>query len=154
MAKKSSKTDRQAVIDEIRKKQKGAEKRRGYAIVGVCYAGRAADRRRGGVPPGEELVGPAQVQGHRPGLDRRAGSVCEKVETEQAEGSSEHEPLRSRSPTTTAPPAFGSHWNEPGQALAPISRKLYTAKDRPELEALVHNLEHGYTMLWYDEIDG
>ena len=36
MAKKSSKSDRQAVIDEIRKKQKGAEKKRGYAIVGVC----------------------------------------------------------------------------------------------------------------------
>ena len=41
MAKKSSKSDRQAVIDEIRKKQKGAEKRRGFAIVGVCVAGRA-----------------------------------------------------------------------------------------------------------------
>ena len=36
MAKKSPKSDRQAVIDEIRKKQKGADKRRGFAIVGVC----------------------------------------------------------------------------------------------------------------------
>jgi hypothetical protein len=52
---------------------------------------------------------------------------------------------------TTAPPAFGSHWNEQGVAPAPFNRKYYTAKDRPELEALVHNLEHGYTILWYDD---
>ena len=32
-----------------------------------------------------------------------------------------------------------------------MERKLYTADDRPELETLVHNLEHGYTILWYDE---
>ena len=50
-----------------------------------------------------------------------------------------------------APPAFGPHWNEAGVAPAPIERKFYTADDRPELEALVHNLEHGYTILWYDE---
>ena len=36
MAKKSAKSDRQAVIEEIRKKQKGAERRRGFAILGVC----------------------------------------------------------------------------------------------------------------------
>jgi hypothetical protein len=27
---------------------------------------------------------------------------------------------------------------------------MYT-DDRPPLEALVHNLEHGYTILWYDQ---
>ena len=51
----------------------------------------------------------------------------------------------------SAPPAFGAHWNEQGVAPAPFNRKYYTDKDRPELEALVHNLEHGYTILWYDE---
>ena len=51
----------------------------------------------------------------------------------------------------TAPPAYGSHWSEPGVAPAPFNRKFYTEQDRPELEALVHNLEHGYTILWYDE---
>jgi len=32
-----------------------------------------------------------------------------------------------------------------------IGRKLYLAEDRPPLGELVHNLEHGYTLLWYDE---
>ena len=46
-----------------------------------------------------------------------------------------------------APPAFGSHWN----MWDTMDRKLYTTSDRPELGELVHNLEHGYTILWYDE---
>jgi hypothetical protein len=33
----------------------------------------------------------------------------------------------------------------------PMARKMYTAGDRPALGTLVHNLEHGYTVLWYDE---
>ena len=33
---KTAKTDRQAKIDQIRNKQKGAERRRGFVIVGVC----------------------------------------------------------------------------------------------------------------------
>ena len=32
-----------------------------------------------------------------------------------------------------------------------MSRKFYSAGDRPEIEYLVHNLEHGYNILWYDE---
>jgi hypothetical protein len=36
-------------------------------------------------------------------------------------------------------------------APAPFNRKFYTEQDRPELEALVHNSEHGYTILWYDQ---
>src|SRR6476659_8156411 len=36
VAKKSAKSDRQAVIEQIRKKQKSADQRRGFMIVGVC----------------------------------------------------------------------------------------------------------------------
>ena len=32
-----------------------------------------------------------------------------------------------------------------------MERKLYTKSDRPRLEMLVHKMEHGYTILWYDE---
>jgi hypothetical protein len=33
----------------------------------------------------------------------------------------------------------------------PTARTFYTERDRPEIEQLVHNLEHGYTILWYDD---
>ncbi|MGH3362379.1 MAG: DUF3105 domain-containing protein, partial [Nocardioides sp.] len=53
-------------------------------------------------------------------------------------------------PYAESPPAFGPHWNEAGVAPAAADREFYTS-DRPELESLVHNLEHGYNVLWYDE---
>lgn len=50
----------------------------------------------------------------------------------------------------TVPPSTGSHYDEP----AVDARKFYTAQDRPKMEVLVHNLEHGYSVLWYDEKAG
>ena len=35
---KPKKSDRQAIIDKMRAEQRGAERRRGFAIVGVCVA--------------------------------------------------------------------------------------------------------------------
>jgi hypothetical protein len=151
VAKKSAKSDRQAVIDELRKKQKGAERRRGWAIVGVCVLVAAL------------IVGAAAYRPVKNWWDLRKykdlelsaigspASVCGEATTKPAEGSSDHVPQPQQVIYTTAPPAFGQHWNEQGVAPAPFNRKFYTAKDRPELEALVHNLEHGYTILWYDE---
>jgi hypothetical protein len=153
VAKKPTKSDRQAVIDEIRKKQKGAEKRRGYAIVGVCSLVALL------------IVVAAAYRPVRNWWDLRKyesvtlvsigspASVCDKVTTKPADGNQQHVPAPSQVTYSTAPPAFGSHWNEQGQyqAPAPFGVKFYTEKDRPELEQLVHNLEHGYTILWYDD---
>ena len=77
-------------------------------------------------------------------------SACRPEQTRPAEGNAVHVPRGTRLTYPTAPPAYGPHWNEPGVAPA-LGRTFYTAADRPELEALVHNLEHGYTLLWYDD---
>jgi hypothetical protein len=151
VSKKSSKSDRQAVIDEIRRKQKGGERRRGFAIVGVC------------VLVAVLIVAAAAYRPVRNWWDLRKfndidlasigapASACDKVTTKKAEGNQQHVPEGTQVTYTTAPPAYGSHWNQAGVAPAPFNRKFYTEKDRPELEALVHNLEHGYTILWYDD---
>jgi len=47
----------------------------------------------------------------------------------------------------TVPPSSGKHYPAPA---AVSDRAFYTAEDRPPVEQLVHNLEHGYTVLWYD----
>ena len=147
---KTAKTDRQKVIDEIKKKQKGADRRRGMMIVGVCVAiavliiGAAAykpikdwwDKRQFNDVDLASIGGPA--------------SVCGDITTKDAEGSNDHRPSGEQVIYEDAPPAFGAHWNEANLAPAPIDRRFYT-DDRPELESLVHNLEHGYTILWYDE---
>jgi hypothetical protein len=147
---KPAKTERQQVIDKIRTKQKGAEKRRGFMIVGVC------------VVIALLIVGAAAFQPIKDWWDKRqfndlaiadvgsAASVCGDITKKTAEGNNDHVPSTQQVTYKDAPPAFGAHWNEAGLAPAPMERKLYT-DDRPELESLVHNLEHGYTILWYDE---
>lgn len=147
---KPAKSDRQAVIDSIRKQQKGAEKRRGLMIVGVCAVIAVL------------IIGAAAYQPIKDWWELRAfndlgvseigapASSCQDVKTKPVTGGAEH--VATGTPVTyeRTPPAFGSHWNEAGVAPAPIDRKLYT-DDRPALESLVHNLEHGYTVLWYDD---
>ena len=74
-------------------------------------------------------------------------SVCQDVTTKKAEGNQDHVDVGTPMTYPDAPPAFGQHWN----MWDSMERKLYTASDRPELGELVHNLEHGFTILWYDE---
>jgi hypothetical protein len=151
VAKKSSKSDRQAVIDEIRKKQKGAERRRGFAIVGVCSTVALLIVVAAAYRPVVNWWDLRKFNGIALDSIGSPASVCDKVTTKPADGNQQHVPTGTQVTYSTAPPAFGSHWNEAGVAPAPFNRKYYTAKDRPELEALVHNLEHGYTILWYDD---
>jgi len=148
---KPAKNDRQAVIESIRKKQRGADKRRGFAIVGVCTLVALL------------LIGAAAYQPVKDWWDLRKfndidvasigapASACQKVKTREATGNQEHVATGTTVDYEDAPPAFGAHWNEANVAPDPMERKLYTADDRPAVEALVHNLEHGYTILWYDE---
>lgn len=144
---KSAKSDRQAVIDSIRKQQKGSEKRRGYMIVGVCTVIALL------------IVGAAAYKPLKDSYDLRKfngidlakiggpASVCQKVVTKKANGNQDHVDPGTFIPYEDAPPSFGQHYNEPD----PMDRKFYEASDRPALGTLVHNLEHGYTILWYDE---
>ena len=151
MAKKPAKSDRQAVIDQIRKKQKGDDRRRGLAIVGVCtliavlIVGAAAFK------PIKDWWDVRQFKDKDLAAIGAPASDCQKITTKKAEGNQQHVPTGTPVDYTEAPPAFGKHWNEPGVAPAPMDRKLYAADDRPALESLVHNLEHGYTILWYDD---
>jgi len=72
---------------------------------------------------------------------------CQEVTTRSAEGAGDHVAPGTAVPYADAPPAFGTHYDAP----QPMTRKFYTADDRPAVPTLVHNLEHGFTLLWYDE---
>ena len=151
MAKKSVKSDRQAVIDEIRKKQKGADRRRGFAIIGVCALIAIIILGLAIYPIIKRKLDLKEFNGLNLDEIGAKASVCQKVTTKAANGSSDHVDESQQVDYPDAPPAFGQHWNVPGLAPASFERKFYTSNDRPELESLVHNLEHGYTILWYDE---
>ncbi len=131
---KPAKTDRQAKIDQIRNKQKGAERRRGFMIVGVCAViallivgrrGLPARSRTGGSCASSSsstsprsVLPPTGVPGHQDQARRAAARTT----------SSRAQPI----PYKDAPPAFGPHWND-RSAPAPIERKLYTEATVPTL---------------------
>jgi hypothetical protein len=147
---KPAKTDRKAVIDQMRKKQKSADRRRNFAIVGVCVLIAVLILGAAVFPILKDKWDERAYAGKEVADIGAAASACQDIETKKADGNQNHVPVDTPVEYTTAPPAFGPHWNEAGVAPASFARKLYT-DDRPPLEALVHNLEHGYTILWYDE---
>ncbi len=144
---KQPKSDRQVKIDAIRKKQKGAESRRGYAIVGVSVLIALVIIGAAAYTPVKNWWDLRGVKSEPLSAIGAPASVCGEITTEKADGNQEHVPEGTPVPYETAPPAFGPHYDAPDS----IERRVYVAEDRPDLRVLVHNLEHGYTVLWYDE---
>ncbi len=135
--------DRKAKIAEMQRQAKAADRRRTLTIVGaalvvvalmggaVTYAIVSDDNR----VPGGDLA--------TLGVSTAAAS-CDPVTTDPAAGGNQH--VEGTVKYTTVPPSSGSHNGTPEFP----NRGFYTAADRPQMERLVHNLEHGYTVLWYD----
>jgi hypothetical protein len=129
----------------MRREQKRKERRRNVLVLGAALA------------IGAVIIGIAVVQLVNANKDAgrelaqigsSSGAGCQKVVTKPAEGNNDHRPEGEKILYPDAPPAFGPHW---GNYLLPTEiRKLYTTDDRPPLERLVHSLEHGHTILWYD----
>ena len=76
-----------------------------------------------------------------------AAAACDAPAETPASGNQDHVPDGTKVTYTEFPPAFGQHYQSP----APFTKRFYTMADRPPVETLVHNLEHGYTVLWYRE---
>lgn len=142
---KIAKTERQAVVDKMLAQQKASERSRGLRIVGVCIVIAV-------LIVGAAAYGPVKQwwsQRNLPALAEigAAASSCEDVTTKPADGTQDHVPVGTPLTVAEAPPAFGQHYD----VWEPIDRKFYRTSDRPDLGNLIHNLEHGYTILWYDE---
>jgi hypothetical protein len=144
---KSDKTERRAAVDLIRQQQKRADRRQGMVIVGVCIAVAVV------------IIGLAAYRPVKDWWDLRqfndlnlqdigaSASVCGDITTKKASGTQQHVAAGTPIDYADAPPAFGEHEEYPDE----MTRKLYKESDRPNVEKLVHNMEHGYTILWYDE---
>lgn len=143
---KAAEKDRRARVEAMRRAQQAKERRKSTVFVVLA------------VVVGLGLVAAAAVPAY---LDRRndpankslssfgvpaAAASCSAVTDDKPSGNQNHKPDGTVIRYDQVPPSSGPHWAAP----APGSRGFSTAKDRPEIEQLVHNLEHGYTVLWYD----
>jgi hypothetical protein len=70
---------------------------------------------------------------------------CDATKEDSSEGSGDH--VESDVKYDTIPPSSGAHYGAP---VTVNDRGFYSEDDTPRVEELVHNLEHGYTILWYD----
>jgi hypothetical protein len=153
---KSSKVtekDRRARVESMRREQQAKERRKSMIFVAIA------------VVVGLGLVAAAAVPAY---LNKRndpankalssfgataAAASCSPVTTDPVTGQQDHVGPGTSTPDVTkvdyseVPPSSGKHFAIPASIG---SRGFYTAKDRPRVEELVHNLEHGYTILWYD----
>jgi hypothetical protein len=151
VAKRSVEADRRARVEEMRRAQQAKERRRSTLIIGsavlvmVVLVGLVTfvvrDYLRDN-PNSLDAVGVAA-----------SAASCDEPTEDPATGVSVHVGPGTETPDTTrveydsVPPSHGEHFAAPAFPAQPF----YTAEDRPAMEELVHNLEHGYTVLWYAE---
>lgn len=71
---------------------------------------------------------------------------CDPVVTTPTSLNRNHVLLPTELDYSSGPPSFGPHLT----GSAGFERAFYTAQDRPEAGRLVHSMEHGFAVLWYD----
>jgi hypothetical protein len=145
MAKPKKDKDRRAVIEQMRRDQQRAEKRRTYLVIAACAVVALVIVGAAAVPLIKQTRASSGALGDLGAAAKSAG--CRPLVKKPANGNQEHKQEGTVITYPDAPPAFGPHY----PVTAPFARKFYTASDRPAVPYLVHNLEHGYTLLWYDD---
>jgi len=74
-----------------------------------------------------------------------ANAACDPIAEHAATGNQDHVPEGTKVDYAETPPDSGKHYPTP----APFTKHFYAVADRPPVETMVHNLEHGYTIVWY-----
>ena len=152
MAKKNVReNERRAVAEQLRKQQQRKERRRSMLILGGCIVvvvGLLAAALVPYIKHQRELKKAEGTPVAELGVSASA-AACDPVKSVDATGSGQHIDPPKKINYPAAPPAFGPHW--PNYLQGSELRSFYTENDRPEIERLVHSLEHGHTILWYDE---
>ncbi len=147
MAKRPPEKNRRALIEEQRKKARAKERRATVLTIGIT-----------------SLIGIALVAGivvfandgqgiNGPDLDkvgvaREAAGCTEPKEEEIAEDNAHTSQNGDRVEyAAPLPPTSGRHNPTP---LPVGAKKFYSREENPPPERAVHNLEHGYIVVWYD----
>lgn len=150
---KQQEKDRRARLEEMKRAQRAKERRQTGLFIGIAVLiGLALI-----AVPGVGLYNDWRNDpARRPVTDfgvATAAASCDAVQTTPAAGQGDHvgpgtpQPELTTVKYATVPPTFGQHYAD----TAGFDRDFYTSEDRPRMERLVHNLEHGYTVIWYDD---
>jgi len=145
--KKRQDRDRRARVEEMRRAEQSRERRKSMLFIALA------------VIVGLGLIAAAAVPSYLKSRNDPAkkslasfgvpvgAADCDPVQDDPTTGNNEHADDGTVLEYENVPPSSGAHWGAP----AFPAREFYTERDRPEMEQLVHNLEHGYTVVWYDD---
>jgi hypothetical protein len=147
---KSQERDRRAKVEAMRREQQARERRKSLLFIviavvvglGIVAAAAVPSYLKSRNDPAKKALssfGVAAAAADCSEVETKEGTNTEALRAHDEDGTVEKYP--------TVPPSYGPHWGSP---VFP-ARTFYTAQDRPNMEQLVHNLEHGYTILWYDD---
>jgi hypothetical protein len=142
--------DRRAKIEEMRKAEQARERRKSMVFVVIAVVVGVGLIAAVAIPSyWKSRNDPANKALSTFGVSAASAS-CDDVQTTKStntEADRQHVANGTTEKYKTTPPSYGPHWSQPAYP----AREFYTARDRPEMEQLVHNLEHGYTIVWYDD---
>jgi hypothetical protein len=147
VAKSTKSADRRAVVEQLRREQQRRERRRGLTVLAAAVAVGAVII---GFAVWQALKVESQNNRALTSIGASRGDAgCQDIVTHKATGNQVHKPVGEKIFYPESPPADGPHW---GNYLTGAElRKFYSEDDRPPVERLVHSLEHGHTILWYDD---
>lgn len=151
MAKKSADNNRRRIIDEQRRKARAAERRKtvltivistllGAALIGGSVYFSVKSKHKGPKTAlrnvGVSLADAGCTAAKSEPVPKEATNDAVKHTTEQV---NYPDPI---------PPTSGRHNPNP---LPVGAKKFYSRQENPPPERAVHNLEHGYVVVWYDK---
>ena len=143
---KPSGQNRRDTIEAMRRQQRAAERRKTILFVSIAAVVGLALIAAVAIPSylesrNDPLKKPLATLGVP-----AAQAGCDAVIEDPATAGNDHKAEGERVDYRTVPPSSGPH--DGNFETAP--RPFYTTQDRPSVEKLVHSLEHGHTILWYD----
>jgi hypothetical protein len=151
VTKREKGADRRARLEAEQRVQKAAQRKRNVltAVIGIT-AGVVIIGGTALIIANQESDKPENKAASSFGAAESAAK-CTKVLTNDPGQAGEHvgpgtnEPNVTKVTYSTVPPTSGKHFPVPLDG----SRHFYSVADAPRVENLVHNLEHGYNVVWY-----
>jgi hypothetical protein len=147
VSKSSANRARRERLEEIRRQQRAKERRRALLVAGICglivlaivgaTAFKLIEDKRSETALKDSRVADLGVSA--------STASCSREQRTDGTGQGQH--VTTHVIYDRTPPDHGAHWVQP----ADQGIHIYSASDRPEVERLVHNLEHGWTIVWFDE---
>ncbi|MGQ0464871.1 MAG: DUF3105 domain-containing protein [Sporichthyaceae bacterium] len=139
--------ERRARIEDLRAQQRRSERRRSAIFFGVLLVGSLVAFGRPAFGWVENKIDDPMRRPIEAFGSPIAQAGCGKITKDPAGPAQMHVKVGTRVAYAVVPPSHGAHYENP----VPFSaRPFFTTRDSPPIENLVHNLEHGYTILWYD----